>query len=68
MTSRKIGHFLTPPPPYVTLGHNKVDPPMKMTSQIANPPPPSHSGPDRFNLSKIIYFVKNMMAGRSINN
>ena len=36
MTSHKIGHFLTPPPPSVTLVYNKVDPPMKMMSQIAN--------------------------------
>ena len=33
--------FLTPPPPSVTLCHKKEDPPLKMTSQINNPPPPA---------------------------
>ena len=37
MTSHN-GTFFDPPPPSVTLGHNKVDPPLKMTSQIVKPP------------------------------
>ena len=35
--------FFDPPPPSVTLCHKKEDPPLKMMSQIDNPPHPAWS-------------------------